>query len=233
MDQEVDNANTTARRPSGWQIVEKIVIPLALVALAASQVQVAREQVRVAEVQAERQRDDANSNLQLKYVELFYRDLTDPDSRKKASAVALLAVMRPDIARTLTSVIYADPNTGNTLRQQASSTLVTASRFGSLVSYRLVVYYERATRPDAERLQAKLRELGFRNELTLRERGRAFLADATKYGYHIRFDGEYELDAATYLSNLMPECLPGETFRTIRVVGKTGSDGVITVFLFK
>ncbi len=228
-----DPEGTKQERPTTWQLLEKVIIPMALVLLAASQVLVARQQVRVAEVQAEAQRNDASENLQLKYVELFYRDVTDPDPRKKQTSVALLAVMRPDIAQMLARVVYADPQATESLREQTSATLVTANRFGSLVGYRVIVYYDSSTQGDAQQLRANLLALGFPNEITLHKRNASFLADASRYGYHIRYEERYEADAAEYLFKLMPEVLPGSSFRKLRVIGKTSSDGAITVFLFK
>lgn len=220
------------KTPTLWEIAEKILIPLALVLLAASQVKVAREQVRVAELQLERQTSEASSNLQLKYIELFYHDLADPDPRKRETGIALLAAMQPNIAQIVTRVVFADPLSTPKLKEQASATLLNAQRFGALVNYRIVIYFPKAHGSDAEAIQKRLTEFHFPNKIELRERDGNFLTDAARYGYHVRYEETYEGEAAENLLRLLPECLPGHSFKPVRVIGKTSSDGAITIFLY-
>lgn len=222
-----------SKRTTMWKILEKVVIPFALVVLAASQAVVARQQVEVAKLQLDRQSAEATSNLQLKYVELFYHDIQDPDPRKQKTSIALLAAMQPEIARTMSRIILANPSSSKELREQVNAALTTAQRFGPLVNYRLVIYYPKSVVQEATNLRARLAADGFPGAVELRERASTFLDDATKFGYHIRYDDVYEQEAADYLMKLLPQYLPGRSFDRIKVVGRSSSDGTLTIFLFE
>ncbi|MEA2343883.1 MAG: hypothetical protein QOF63_2052 [Thermoanaerobaculia bacterium] len=220
------------RRPTAWELFEKGVIPLALILLAASQAKVASDQLRIVKLQNERQAAEADANLQIKYVELFYHDLSDPDPRKKRSSIALLTVMRPDFAQMISRVILLDPQSSDSIKQQANETLDNVRRFGPLLNYKLVVYFPKAATEEANRIKARLTSTGFPGTIQLLQKSPTFLDDATKFGYHIRYDENYEEEPADYLLRILPECLPEKKFTKIPVIGKRNGDGIITIFLF-
>ena len=117
--------------------------------------------------------------------------------------------------------------------EEASAAVDTLVRFGPLVNYRIVVYFEASVATDAAKFRDNLTRLGFPGKVDLRERLPEFLDDATRFGYHIRYDDIYESDAADYLIKLLPDILPGHVFGRVKVVGaRTKSDSVLTVFLF-
>ncbi|HEX9460341.1 MAG TPA: hypothetical protein VGA84_14405 [Thermoanaerobaculia bacterium] len=222
------------KRPTVWEVFEKGVIPLALILLAASQAKVASDQLRVAKLQNERQAADADANLQIKYVELFYHDLSDPDPRKKQASIALLTVMRPDFAKMISRVILLDPQSSASLKQQTNTTLDNVRGFAALLKYRLVIYFPKAASDEAKLIKARLDATGFpTSNVQLSQKEAGFLDDATKFGYHIRYDENYEEEPADYLLRLLPEYLPEKKFTKVAVTGKKNSDGIITIFLFE
>lgn len=231
-------------RKSPLDILEKIVLPIAVAILAyygkqasdqisASQISVARQQVEVARLQLERQKTEADSNLQLKYIELFYHDIQDADPKRKQGSIALLSAMQPTVAQVVSRAIVSDPATPLAVRQQVAVALVNSRRFGPLINYTLVVYYPASSAADARALLDGLVRLGFsRDGIELRERPHTFIDDAAKFGYHIRYDDVYENEAADYLARNLSEILPGKVFTKVRVTGSR-TDGVLTIFLFK
>jgi hypothetical protein len=228
-----DPRDLQTKRPTAWEVFEKGVIPLALILLAASQAKVASDQLRVAKLQNERQAAEADANLQIKYMELFYHDLSDPDPRRKQASIALLTVMRPDFAQMISRVILLDPQSSDSLKQQTSATLDNVRRFGPLLNYKLVVYFPKAASEEAKRIRARLVATGFPGIVQLLQKDPNFLDDATKFGYHIRYDENYEDEPADYLLRILPECLPEKKFTKVPVTGKKNGDGIITIFLFE
>jgi hypothetical protein len=227
-----------------WHLAEKIIIPLALAALAyfgkkasdqiaASQVEVAGRQVEVAKLALERQATESNLTLQLKYIELFYDDIQNPDPQKRKASISLLAAMQPSVAEMVARAVAADPTATPEVKRQVSETLTAAQRFGPLGTYRIVIYYERLTAAHAEQIKTHLLRAGFNGQIELSERAPTFLPDATTYGYHVRYDDGFENEAAEYLLNLAHEALPGSQFKLVKILPSKGrSDAVLTVFLF-
>lgn len=171
--------------------------------------------------------------LQLKYIELFYEDIQDPDPQKRNASISLLAAMQPGVAEMVARAVAADPTATADVKRQVSDTLVAARRFGPLNAYRIVIYHDRSTTARAEQVKRHLVAAGFSGRIELDARASTFLPDATAYGYHVRYDDGFENEAAEHLVNLLREVYPSSTIRMVKAEPPKGrSDGTLTVFLF-
>jgi hypothetical protein len=230
--------------PSRWfLLIEKLVLPLALALIAyfakvasddiaAAQVEVARANVRIAEAAEKRAATTAVESRQLKYLELFYRDLRDRDATNQQASLSLLYVLEPTVARSVAKAVVASPATPPALRQQVNTLINDMERFGPLINYRLVIYHPPTDPSVALQLVSNLRRLGFKGDIRTDAKPESFAGDHRQSGYHFRYDKVYEAAAAEYLRKVLPECLPGEKFSELHVTGAR-TDGALTVFLYK
>jgi len=96
-----------------FEVIEKLLIPLALLVLAyftnTASIRISESQLELARSQERRQKTDAVESLQLKYVELFYQDVTGDSHQKQQAAIQLLRIMRPDLAEQMLRMIQGVP----------------------------------------------------------------------------------------------------------------------------
>lgn len=220
-------------------IAEKLVLPVVLAAItyiaksasdeiARSQVAVAEQNVQVARLQLERQQTEAIADRQLKYLELAYRDLQDPDPRRQQAAISVLYAMQPDLAKAVAGAARSNPMTPISVRESLNRFLVDIDRFGPLLNYRIIAYHAAGKAGTADVFRRCLQRLGF-NSIELRA-DNSFAGESVKLGYHVRFDDVYETEAAQYLARLGSQCLQ-KPLRRVTVTGRR-TDGTLTVFFY-
>jgi hypothetical protein len=110
-----------------WYLIEKIIIPafipitLSILAIIASQkgTEIAESQLELARVQEERLTNQAENNLQLKYMELFYNDITNNDLDRQLKAVSLLEIMNKDLKAKVTNWILSNKDLSQVVKEKA------------------------------------------------------------------------------------------------------------------
>ena len=89
------------------EVLEKLLIPILLGVLtfvtSEAGFRISQSQLKLAESQEQRQKDEAKNNLQIKYIELFYNDITSGDNKKRSNAVQLAKKLISDEANPLLS----------------------------------------------------------------------------------------------------------------------------------
>ena len=85
--------------------LEKLIVPafLGLLAFytASSGNKISQQQTQLIEFQNAKDAEDSKRQLELKYLELFYQDISSTDPEKQTKAIGLLSLMNPDLGQQL------------------------------------------------------------------------------------------------------------------------------------
>jgi len=88
-------------------ILEKLIVPafLGLLAFytASSGNKISEQQTQLIEFQNARDAEDSKRQMELKYLELFYQDISSADPDKQTKAIGLLSLMNPDLGQQLST----------------------------------------------------------------------------------------------------------------------------------
>jgi hypothetical protein len=90
-----------------FTIAEKLIVPafLGLLAFytASSGNKISEQQTQLIEFQNARDAEDSKRQMELKYLELFYQDISSSDPEKQTKAIGLLSLMNPDLGQQLSN----------------------------------------------------------------------------------------------------------------------------------
>jgi hypothetical protein len=90
-----------------FTIAEKLIVPafLGLLAFytASSGNKISEQQTQLIEFQNARDAEDSKRQMELKYLELFYQDISSADPEKQTKAIGLLSLMNPDLGQQLSN----------------------------------------------------------------------------------------------------------------------------------
>lgn len=88
-----------------FRVLEKLIVPLFLGALAyftaSSGNKISKQQTQLIEFQNAKNVEDSKRQLELKYLELFYQDISSADPDKQTKAIGLLSLMNPELGEQL------------------------------------------------------------------------------------------------------------------------------------
>jgi len=233
-----------------FYVVEKLLIPIALAALTLithqASIRIAEAQRNLAERQEarqalessqniERQAVDYRQNMDLKYVELFYKDITSPNTETQSIALSLLNLMNPDLGKSLATWVEQSPRFPESIRQEAKAIRRGIDRLGGLSNYRIKVYYPQwivSLSTAAKDLKNGLVGYGFQSErIQVNGMSKKFYEDVVPpRGYEIRYQPSYEEDVAENLKNILAEIYPSKIFRMQPAYGQN-TPNFISIFL--
>ena len=90
-----------------FTILEKLIVPAFLGILAfytaSSGNKISQQQTQLIEFQNAKDAEDSKRQLELKYLELFYQDISSTDPDKQTKAIGLLSLMNPDLGQQLSN----------------------------------------------------------------------------------------------------------------------------------
>ena len=90
-----------------FRVLEKLIVPIFLGALAyftaSSGNKISEQQTQLIEFQNARDAEDSKRQMELKYLELFYQDISSTDPDKQTKAIGLLSLMNPDLGQQLST----------------------------------------------------------------------------------------------------------------------------------
>jgi hypothetical protein len=209
---------------------EKLFIPIALGVLAfiTSQAgnQISTAQLKLAEAQNARQVIEAKDNLQTKYIELFYKDISSQDLKKQSAALSLLRLIQPEIAKPLLD--WASLNV-KSIRKEINAQILSVLR-----NYEIVLYFS-GNQPNllttAKNIQQSLIKYGLReNKITLNQKDKSFFQRlGYPTAYEVRYDPGVENNAAELLTTILKESYPSKQF-VKRPIGSGTKDSISIFF---
>lgn len=223
------------------EILEKLLIPVLLGILAfatnhagnqisEAQLELSRSQLKLAEAQNARQDSESKSNLQAKYIELFYKDISSQDVEKQKSALSFLKLISSEAAAPLLD--WATIN----VKTEVESQVKTARREINsriLSDYKIVIFFPENNEKllqTAQSIKQSLVDYGLvENQVGLEEKNAAFF-NSLGYpkGYEIRYDSGKEDEAAKLLENILKKSYPSKQF--IRLGIGSGTIKSISIF---
>ncbi|HEX8276466.1 MAG TPA: hypothetical protein VF615_27745 [Longimicrobiaceae bacterium] len=228
------------RRARFLDVADRVLVPLAVALLAFAtgwaSYRTSAGQFALARAIEARQAREAVEARQLKYVELFYRDIADPAPARQMAAASLLSVLQPEYSRPLLRVIESNPALSAEVRRQALGQVAVSNRFGPLINYRIAIFYpttEPNLRNAARIIQAKLAQERFPGEVTLRPSTDQVLGSMRlPDGNEIRFDRHYEEEAARELQRVLNSYGPHFAFKLVPI-DRGRTDNYISLFVGK
>lgn len=219
------------------ELIEKLLIPFALCVLAFIANHATNKfsdaQLELAKGQNLRQESESKDNLQLKYIELFYQDITSRDVDKQAAALSLLRLMKPAIGELFAHWVQSNSKLSPELRAKAESIGKNIASFGVLGDYKIGIYFLEG-RQDLSKvaldIQSKLIQHGFTGLIQLYPKDKQFFdLVVPPEAFEIRYESEYEEDAANLLETILKTIYPAAPFEKKPVWTRTTN--FISIFL--
>ncbi|WP_107668305.1 hypothetical protein [Cyanothece sp. BG0011] len=213
---------------------EKLVIPLLLLLLSGitglAGYQVSTAQNKLTDAQLELARVQRRENLQTKYVELFYQEITSQDIQKQKNAVSFLEMMSPHVDEPIMILIWAK----NKVQPEVKSEIETAIQNirnlypqANMVSeYKIQIFYngERTEQKTiAFEIKEALRESSVTSVIEVKPQRDRASSD------QIRYYPQNEGDVANALQTILARTYPERHFKLQTVY--TPSPGSISIFL--
>lgn len=212
-----------------FKFIGKLLTPIALgiFAFIADQAsnKISNAQLELARRQDVRQEAEFKNNLQLKYIEVFYKEITSHSVEKQLAALSLLRLMEPELGTVLANWVESNSKISPEIRAKTESIARDIATFGVLNNYKIGIYF-RNNRPDLSRsaneIRNKLVKYGFNGQIKLYKRDDSFFQEVIPpTTYEIRYEPDYEADAADRLETILNEVYPSKRFRKQAVEGRT------------
>ena len=125
--------------------IEKLLLPFILACLTyfvgSGANKISQAQLMLANAQEKRQQAEAKTTLQLKYLDLFYKDINDPQKpQSQLTALSVLYVIDPEIGGKLATAVALNEANSENIRQAADSLGMKINTFGLLLNYKVIFY---------------------------------------------------------------------------------------------
>ena len=210
-------------------ILEKLLLPAALGFLAwttsQASLRVSASQLDLAKAQDARQARESQATAQLKYLEIFYRDIKSTDERNQLFALSLLTHLNPELGSSLADLVKTSPRSSKAVVDKAASIKTGFDAFGPLNGFKIGIYWdEKDARLEAaaRELKGKIEKRNFPGPVQLYPRPQQFLASLGASDQNeIRFEAGIEDEAADRLLALMTELAPDRHFVKREVANRT------------
>jgi hypothetical protein len=239
---ELHSQEKKSKLSKALEILEKVLLPLTLGLLAfvtnKASVDISKDQFRLADKQSrdqlERQKEESRTNVQQKYIELFYEDIKSDDPKAQLKALSLLSLMDLEVGKKIADWVNTLKSTTPEVRKQAAIVSVDIKKFGRLNTYKINIYPEN-NRKDlleaANTIKSKLIEYGFRTEqVNIQQEPESFFERLGKpNGYEIRYDLGSEEQEANKLESILKEVYPSQKF--IQLPIGSNSRNTLSIFI--
>ncbi|MCW5315802.1 hypothetical protein GTQ43_18880 [Nostoc sp. KVJ3] len=207
------------------EVLEKLLLPLTLGILAfvtnKASVDISKDQFRLADKQSreqlERQKEENRTNVQQKYIELFYEDIKSDNPKTQIKALSLLTLMDLEVGKKIADWVNTLKSTTPEVRKEAAIVSTDINKFGRLNTYKINIYPENNKQnllEAANQIKTKLIEYGFRTEqIDVKQETESFFERLGKpKGYEIRYDLGNEEEEAKKLESILKEVYPSQNF---------------------
>lgn len=208
-------------------IFEKIIIPIALVFIG-------YQQIMLNNLQEKRILEQSKNELEVKYLELFYQDITNESNQ--AQAIDLLSVMNEDLAiKLITNMVLSNEEIPDEIKDKIPEELRIKALKKSLNKYIIEIFYKEE--PTIEKrvsgIMNDLKKMGFhgtikRTILTDNLKKRLYRGRKNINSNEIRFDTENEKEIAIFLKKHLEKY---ENKKYYLVMIKKESNNYISIFL--
>lgn len=178
-----------------WAL-EKAIIPIMIAALAyfgsLAATNLSQGQLALAKSNSEDRKSEFKATLQSKYFEIFYRDITSADVRQQTSAITLLALMEPELAKDLEKFVQessqipfnikAEVRRESEKRENFAKIQTKPKNSNVLAGYKIGIYYlssDPLSLKTAKKVQYHLSKQNLVSPVELRPEDSKFMLDNT------------------------------------------------------
>ncbi|MBD3341365.1 MAG: hypothetical protein GF353_19825 [Candidatus Lokiarchaeota archaeon] len=208
-------------------VIEKLIIPAALVFIGYQQVQLNNSQ-------QERIAAQFQNELEIKYLELFYHDIANKETQTKA--INLLSVMNESLAlKLITQMVIANEDIPENIKNKIPDELRKKALMLSLSKYKIEVFYKNTNliKKRIGKINKEMRKNGFKGIctntiLTSDLEKRLFGRRARFINNEIRYDTSQEKEIAQYLKKII-EHADNRNFNFVKV--RNPSKNYISIFI--
>lgn len=207
-------------------IFEKLVIPLLLVFIG-------YQQIKLNDLQEKRISEQSKSELEIKYLELFYQDITSKD--KQVKSIGLLSIMNEDLALKLVkNMVLSNEEIPNEIKDKIPMELKNRAIIQSLNNYTIEFFYEQEPKKikSFEQISNLLNRSGFKGVIkktNLTDEFKLRLGLEKEHNCQIRFDPQNETDFAIYLKDQIGKVYNNNN-KVLKIVGRE-SPNYISIIL--
>lgn len=200
---------TTPKTKKIFNIIEKLLIPIMLGVLAyianMASIEISKAQNVLAEQEAVTRAEQFDAQLQVKYLELFYADITSGDVDKQKNAITLLSSMNEKLASSLGGLIESAENIDATLKTKAVKIIDEIQSVSILEKYKIGIYPAPNSVSSDEvmsQIVAVLRNAGISNIQTYKKDTEFFNKVTWPKTVEIRYEKNYEEEQADLLKKI-------------------------------
>lgn len=219
-----------------FHAIEKLLIPIALgilgyVASNASN-QMASAQLSLAKAQELRSIKESETAKQIKYIELFYEDIRDNDPNRQLQALGLLLSLDQDVGRVLATAVKSNPSYSDKVKKEAQNILRSIQRYGPLINYKIGIYVDENQKQlvdFANKLKNAFDRDNFPGNVVVYAKPKDVMNKLGVLEYtQIRYEADYEEDAAVKLKALLQEINPKREYHLVQTLQP--SQGFLSIF---
>lgn len=245
-EQEAPEKSSKGAKNSSWFVgffhfVERVFVPVLLGVLvyitSANSNDIAEAQLALSESQLELTRMESNAkikelktNIQIKYIDMFYDDINSGDLERQRNALALLEEMEPEVAKVLAGFVKSKESLSEVTRQKAKGLIRNIEKRESLNAYKVKFYYSVGdSKAVAYSLQTFLKKRGFQGESVLFYDKSNSIMEISKAGeVTVGYGHEKEKEFAEMLKGMLEKYGPIREVSLRRVKGSP--TGVLSVY---
>lgn len=184
-------------------IIEKMIIPIALVFIG-------YQQLRLNNIQEKRIIDQSKNDIEIKYLELFYNDITNKE--KQAQAISLLSVMNEDLAlKLIDNMVLSNEEIPDKIKSKIPIKLRTKAIIQSLNKYTIEIFIKEndiINTDKKNRLIVQLKNIGYNQKIKTKIINKVnstilFKNLKNTNVNQIRFDSLNEKEIAVFLKDIL------------------------------
>jgi len=171
--------------------------------------------------------------MQVKYIEIFYKDLNSGDQKTQLNAIRLVRLADADLAQALLSLVPSTPGVSATVVEQAKEVKRNLDAVRPLSGYKVGIFYygdDAVSTGRASKIREQLQQNGFSGpiQLTSVDNESVKQYDAPKT-VEIRYEARSEDDQAAALDSIIgPLVAPSSV---VRATVKNRTPNYVSVFL--
>lgn len=218
-------------------IFEKLLVPimlgvLAFVANDASN-KIAESQLALSSQESDRRRAEFQAQIQTKYIELFYTEISSGDGSRQTNALQLLRLMDNDLAASFATLVGQQEGVSADIKTEALNIKSNVEYFSVLSGFKIGIYYLPANQelPSlAANISNSLKNKGFNGNIQIYKKNFSFFKKvAMPKANEIRYEPGIEGQQADLLVEFLSELYPNKKFTKRAVHNRTSS--FISIFL--
>lgn len=192
-------------------ILEKLILPaiLGLLAWFGSQAatQISEAQLQLAHSSVENQNNEAKRAIQVKFIEIFYKDFNSGNPSSQMNAIRLVKLLDAKLAQDLLTLVATTPGVTEEVVEKANEAKRYVETISPLNGYKIGIYFpikDSSAELFAHKISNRIKASGFMGPLEIYPKDHSFF-EKINYprGLEVRYESGIEDEAAESLLALV------------------------------